>query len=427
MRAALLYSLQTKPGDALDLAVSLWRFWMARGHYLEGADWLRRALDAAPERCPARADALRGLAVLEIRLGDGARGTELGKQALALPEVLTSPEPEVVFSRLFNGFLSWCQCDLATATQVAEESAIAAMRLRHPEIEAASHWLAGLTALAREDVDRAQRELVECRDRLTRVATDLRPFFPCLTVAMSPMAAAGRGWIPVFEETMLLGRRVGARQAVGYVQSLLGSVQRFAMRPAAAAEPVLSAVQTFRSLHDPAGLAMALNHLGCVERDIGDPDATEHLTQALRLREQLGDRRAATVTLANRGLAEAAVGDHDRGRRSVRSALQQLEAINDGAGAPGVMANLAAVELMAGEIHAARVIADNAVELARPQGFGRLDALTRTFAAQLADREGDHVAARRHASEARRLFAEFKCRPGEERAAAVVATTAKAR
>jgi predicted ATPase/DNA-binding SARP family transcriptional activator len=427
LRAALLYSLQTRPGDALDLAVSLWRFWMARGHYLEGADWLRRALDAAPERYPARPDALRGLAVLEIRLGDGARAVELGERTLALPEVLTAPEPDVVFSRLFNGFLSWCRCDLATATQVAEESANAAARLRHPEIGAASHWLAGLTALSREDVDLAQQELAECRDRLTTVATDLRPFFPCISASMSPMAAAGHGWIPVFEETMLLGRRVGARQAIGYVDSLLGSVHRYAMRPAEAAEPVRSAVRTFRSLHDPAGLAMALNHLGCVEREVGDLDAIEHLNQALRLREQLGDRRAATVTLANRGLAEAAVGDQDRGRRSVRAALQQLEAINDGAGTPGVMTNLAAVELMAGETHAARVIADNAVELARPQGFGRLDALTRTFAAQLAAREGDHVAARRHAGEARRLFAEFRCRPGEERAAAVIATTAKAR
>jgi predicted ATPase/DNA-binding SARP family transcriptional activator len=134
LRAALLHSLHTKPGDALDLAVSLWRFWMARGHYLEGADWLRRALDAAPERCPTRADALRGLAVLEIRLGDSARATELSKQTLALPEILTAPEPEVVFGRLLDGFLSWCRCDLATATQVAEESAIAGAGFCLPEI-----------------------------------------------------------------------------------------------------------------------------------------------------------------------------------------------------------------------------------------------------------------------------------------------------
>jgi predicted ATPase/DNA-binding SARP family transcriptional activator len=427
LRAALSHSLQSKPGDALDLAASLWRFWMARGHYLEGADWLRRALDAAPEVCPIRPDALRGLAVLEIRLGDGVRAVELGKQALALPQILTAPEPDVVFGRLLAGFLSWCRCDLATATQVAEESAIAAARLRHPEIEAASHWLAGLTALFREDLDRAQQELAECLDRLTTVATDLRPFFPCASAAMSPMAAAGPGWIPVFEETMLQGRRVGARQAIGYVHSLLGSVHRFAMQPAAAAEPVRSAVQTFQSLNDPAGLAMALNHLGCIERDIGDPDSVPHLTQALRLREQLGDRRAATMTLASRGLAEAAVGDHDRGRKSVRAALAQLEAINDSAGAAGVIANLAAVELMAGETHAARVLADNAVELSRPQGFRRLDALIRTLAAQLAGREGDHEAARRHANEARELFADFGCAPGAERSATVLAATAKSR
>ena len=426
-RAALLHSLQTKPGDALDLAVSLWRFWMARGHYLEGADWLRRALDAAPDEYPTRADALRGLAVLEIRLGNGERAAELGKRALALQEVRTTPEPDVVFSRLLTGLLSWCRCDLATAARVAEESAIAANRLHRPEIAATSHWLAGLTALCREDLDRAQQELAECQDRLTRVATDLRPFFPCVSAAMSPMAAAGQPWVPVFEETMLHGRRVGARQAVGYVQSLLGSVHRFAMRPAEAAEPVRSAVRTFQTLHDPVGLAMALSHLGCVERDIGDPDAVPHLTQALRLREQLGDRRGATVTLASRGLAEAALGDHDRGRRSVRAALTQLEAVNDKAGAASVLANLAAVELVAGETHAARVLADNAVELSRGQGFRRLDALTRTLAAQLAGQEGDHAAARRLATEARDLFADFGCRPGEERAATVLAAIAKSR
>jgi predicted ATPase/DNA-binding SARP family transcriptional activator len=427
LRAALMHSLQTEPGDALDLTVSLWRFWMTRGHYLEGADWLRRAIDAAPERYPARADALRGLAMLEIRLGDGRRAAELDGQAMALPEVLTAPEPEVVFGRLLSGFLSWCRCDLATATEVAEESATAAARLGRPEIEATAHWLAGVTALFQEDLDRAEGELDECRDRLTRLATDLRPFFPCVSAAMSPMAVAGRGWIPVFEETMLQGRRVGAGQAVGYVQSLLGSVHRFALRPEAAEEPVRSAVRTFRSLGDPAGLAMALNHLGCVERDTGGPDAVEHLNEALRLREQLGDRRAVTVTLAARGLAETAAGDHDRGRRSVQAALAQLEAINDGAGAPGLVVDLAVVELVAGEPHAASVLAANAAELYRPQGFHRLEALTQTLAARLAGREGDQATAYRYAEEARRLFADFGCRPGEQRAAGMLTATAKSR
>jgi hypothetical protein len=115
------------------------------------------------------------------------------------------------------------------------------------------------------------------------VEPGLPPFFPGASLTMSPMAVNG-GWAPVFEETGLLGRRVGPSHAVGYVQSALGSVHRLALRPAAAVVPVQAAVQTFRSLGDVAGLALALNHLGCVERDLGDPGAVEHLSEALRLR-----------------------------------------------------------------------------------------------------------------------------------------------
>jgi len=186
-------------------------------------------------------------------------------------------------------------------------------------------------------------------------------------------------------------------------------------------------VQTFGSLGDATGLALALNHLGCVERELGDPAAVEHLAQALRLRTRTGDRRAATVTLATRGLAEAAAGDPGRGRESVRAALGQLEAIEDRPGEAGILLDLAVVELVAGETHAARVLAEGAAELFRPQGYSRLDALVLTFGAELAGREGDDRAARRHAEEARRLFAGMGCRPGEERASRVLAGVVKAR
>jgi len=43
LRAALAHSLQTAPNEALAPAVGLCRFWVARGHYVEGADCLRRA------------------------------------------------------------------------------------------------------------------------------------------------------------------------------------------------------------------------------------------------------------------------------------------------------------------------------------------------------------------------------------------------
>jgi predicted ATPase/DNA-binding SARP family transcriptional activator len=425
LRAALAHSLATAPDQALALAAALCRFWLARGHYVEGSDWLRRALRVAPDQALRRADALRGLAVLELRLGNLRLATELGHQAATLPG-LVAAEPQVVFARLLAGFISWIGCDLASAAAVAEESAAEATRLGWHELYAAAHWLAALTALFREDLGRAEQELTDCLDRLARVDPGVPPFFPGASICVSPMAV-GAGWVPVFEETGLLGHRVAAGPAVGYVQSALGSVHRLALRPAAALAPVRAAAQTFASLGDAAGRAFALNHLGCVERELGDPAAVGHLAEALRLRERIGDRRAAILTLATRGLAEAAAGDPDRGRESVRAALSWLEAIEDGPAGAGVLLDLAVVELVAGETAAARALTDTAVELFRPQGYTRLDALALTLGAELADREGDGRAARRDAEEAHGLFGAIGCLPGVQRAAGVLAAIAKAR
>ena len=107
-----------------------------------------------------------------------------------------------------------------------------------------------------------------------------------------------------------------------------------------------------------------------------------------------------TLTLANRGLAEAAAGDSDRGRESVRAALARVEAIEDRPGEAGILLDLAVVELVAGETRAARALAEGAIDLFRPQGYRRMDALALTFAGQLAAEQGDHGVARRHAEEA---------------------------
>jgi predicted ATPase/DNA-binding SARP family transcriptional activator len=425
LRAALARSLREAPDDALALAVSLWRFWMSRGHYVEGVDWLRRALQAAPDAGRLRGEALRALAVLEVRLGRVGRAMELGAQAVGLPELVTGAEPEVVSARLFGGFLSWLAGDLDSTVTVAAEAAAVAARLRRDDLQAAAHWLAGLAALFREDVETAEQRLSDCLGCLAGVDPAALPFFPGASIALSLMQV-GADRVPVFEETALLGRRVGADQAVGYVQSALGAAHRLALRPTAALASVQAAVRTFDSLGDAAGLALALNHLGCVERDLGDPAAVGHLAEALRLREQVGDRRAVTLTLANRGLAEAMAGEPERGRASVRAALAQVEAIEDRPGEAGTMLNLAVVELIAGEIHVARTLAGDAVDLYSRQGYRRMDALVLAFAGQLAARDGDLPAARRQAEAARRLFAEMGCRPSERRAAALV-ETAKAR
>jgi predicted ATPase len=70
LRAALSSGLSEDPAAALRLAVSLWRFWLARGHFSEGSRWLEASLAAAPERTPLRAQALLAAAAMAVRRGD---------------------------------------------------------------------------------------------------------------------------------------------------------------------------------------------------------------------------------------------------------------------------------------------------------------------------------------------------------------------
>ena len=62
LRAALGWALRNDPDRALLLGVSLWRYWLARGHFVEGAGWLERILEVAVTPSRERARALFALA-----------------------------------------------------------------------------------------------------------------------------------------------------------------------------------------------------------------------------------------------------------------------------------------------------------------------------------------------------------------------------
>ena len=126
-----------------------------------------------------------------------------------------------------------------------------------------------------------------------------------------PLAPVDGSMVPVFEETFLLGRRVGAVRGRGYALSALADAHRLAGDLDGALDAVRRSVDGVRPISTTrAGLGHALNHLGCIERDQGlfEP-AEKHLRDALRIREQLGDRRGENLTLANLGLLSAAAGD----------------------------------------------------------------------------------------------------------------------
>ena len=150
LRAALRWSCAHDPETALRLVASLWRFWFLRGHAVEGARWVERALAVAPEPTRPRAAALIGLTGLDSRQGRGDRHRALGAEALAIVRQIGEPD-EVVMARLVETALAWSTFDLDEAEQMAADVRAEAIERGRPEHAAAGSWLLGQCALSRED------------------------------------------------------------------------------------------------------------------------------------------------------------------------------------------------------------------------------------------------------------------------------------
>jgi non-specific serine/threonine protein kinase len=88
IRAALRWSSGegAVTSDGLQLAAAFWPFWLMRGHFREGGDWLSRLLAAPPVEgpLPARARALRGSGVMAELRGDYPAARALYEQSIAI-------------------------------------------------------------------------------------------------------------------------------------------------------------------------------------------------------------------------------------------------------------------------------------------------------------------------------------------------------
>ncbi|MFD7153564.1 BTAD domain-containing putative transcriptional regulator [Kribbella sp. NPDC059898] len=419
LRGALGWALRHDHERALLLGLSLSPYWLARGHFSEGAGWLERVLEVAVEPSRERARAIFALAILLARSGLADRLARLGDEAVAVAEQSGDPV-DLVTTRVLRGTLLLGSGDLDEIERIAEDALVQADALGAAPVAAAAQGLSAMTGLFREDAELAQQRFEECLRRLQQIDPNAGRFFPGVTMCLPLMPVDGR-WVPVFEETFLLGRRVGAVQGTGYALSGLADAHRLRRDLAAAQDAVRRSVDTFKGIEDAAGLGHALNHLGCIERDQGLLDPAERdLREALRIRQQLGDRRGESLTLANLGLLAAAAGDPVAGRRLTRAALDRGEAVDDAPAAGGALLNLAVVELLADERRTARILTEQAVEAFHPQGYLRLEAWTRLLAAELAGDDGDGEVVDRHVPIAAEIFTRLGCRIGTARVDALL-------
>jgi len=406
LRAALRWACAHDPETALRLTASLWRFWFLRGHAVEGAWWVERALALAPEPTRPRAAALIGLTGLDSRQGRSDRHRALGAEALAIVRQIGEPD-EVVMAQIVDATLAWSTFHLDDAERLATGVRAEAIKHGRPEHAAAGSWLLAQCALFREDGPLAGQFLDRCQRELAQADAHARPFLPVVTPSQQLVPIAGC-LVPYLEETMLLGRRVGVIQAIGYVQCAMGYAHRLSDERELALAATSDALEQFAVMGDDLAKAQALHQLGCLHRDIGDYQAAgAALSSARELRIVLGDRRGELLSEINIALLDAMAGDIDRGLESARRSLSGFESAGDQVGMGATLAILGAVELLSGETRAARELYGRAA--ARLAPWHRLMGWLRLMAAELSYELGDPARAARETDRAAAVFDKGRC------------------
>jgi predicted ATPase/DNA-binding SARP family transcriptional activator len=406
LRAALASGLADDPAQALQLAASLWRFWLARGHFAEGSRWLEATLAAAPQRTPLRARALLATAAMNVRRGDfTARVPDLAVEAVAIMRE-AGDEQALAQTLHLTGLLTWVEDGAwKRAVQLVEEGRALATTARAPGVIASATHMLGVIALLRSGSGEAETYLSETLGLLDRLPAGLPPLFSVVTPGWFwEIGSDGQPRMP-FTETVLLYRRVGADQAAAYTLSNLAYAARLGGDAVRARKLVEQSVTDFRRQDDLHGEGLALCHLANLHRLAGElSEAGELLEWSLGIRRRLGDRRGIGLAVVNQGLVAAAAGDLGQADRLLREAFLVFEEMEDGPGRWGALLNLGLVLLDAGEEDRARRVLRQWRRLPLIPFSFRPRAWTLLTLAALERRAGDESTAADCADEARRRF-----------------------
>ena len=212
--AALSSGLAEDPAVALRLAVSLWRFWLARGDFSEASRWLAATLAAAPERTASRARALLAASAIEVRRGDPAtRQIDLGIEAVAIMRA-AGDDRALAQTLHLTGLLAWVSDHgwQRAAGLVREARTLATAAGDAGGVASATHTL-GVIAVSRGAGPQAEEHFEQVLGVLEGLPPDLPPFFFAVTPGC--FWEIGPGGLPrlPFTETVLLFRRAGTEQA----------------------------------------------------------------------------------------------------------------------------------------------------------------------------------------------------------------------
>ncbi len=346
LRAAFASALDEQPCLALTLAASTWRAQLSRGQLAEALDWLTVALERCPEVSVLRTRAVFAKGLLHLRraefepvmgvadaITEAAQGLDDEAMALALDQ-------QAIFTLMAH---DWAGAKRQSMTARARADS-------PPAIAVCARHFAAVLALALWDVDDARRSLQEADVALDQVPETSPPFFTTLSVSWI-VDDRGAVPLPVAEDTMLLGRRVGAAQARGHVAVAVALAERLGGRTDLALALLDDAIARFTSLGDAFGTGCALGQRGHTLRWAGDlPGALASFDAAEEVHRSLHDLRSIAMAVAGRSYVAALLGEAASARRHVHEAVSMMERTGDIAGVAHTLSLQGLIELELGAV-----------------------------------------------------------------------------
>jgi predicted ATPase/DNA-binding SARP family transcriptional activator len=410
LRVAFASAIDEQPCLALELAVSAWRFLLSRGQLAEALGWLTAALDRCPQVSPLRMRALFAKGVLHLRRADiepvvgVAHAITEASQGLGDDAMAIALDQESIFMLMAH---DWPSAQRRSVTALAQTGS-------QPAIAVGIHHFAAVLAMALGEVGEARALLREAGAALDRVPDASSPFFTTLTVSWV-VDDRGPVPLPVAEDTMLLGRLVGAAQARGHLAVAAALTERIDGRTDVALALLDDAIARFSAVGDAYGTGYALGQRGHTLRWAGDLagalacfDAAEQVHRSLR------DLRSIAMALAGRSYVAALQGEQTIARRRVQEAVLMMERSGDIAGVAHTLNIQGLIELELGVVDAALPplvrslsLADRGVTPAYAIGWEYL------LVAHLHRAMGDGEASAAAAAEAAVRFGVFGDRRGE--------------
>jgi len=327
LRAALAWGLTHDVATSLRLAVALQQFWVLRGHWAEGREWvtqsLARAQDVSPED---RAQGLYVAGVLAVVQYDQVQAEPLLRDALAMAR----------------------QCG-HRRTEANALNTLGNLAANSGRYEEAKGLYEDSLAIRRELADR--HAIASSVHNIAQDAHERRDY------------AAARA---LYEEVCVIWRELGDEIALSATLNNLGNLATDLCDYEAAQPPHEEALALRRRVGDKPGVAGSLTNLGRVLQERGDHEgARACYGESLALGRELGYRRVMGVTLGNLGNLAADQGNWAESRELHREELAIWRDLGHKPGEALSLSNLASCLSEEGQYGEARRLGEEGLALAR--------------------------------------------------------------